>query len=177
MTTSVTRIMAELTNREAIRECLYRYARGVDRLDADMVRSAYWPDCDDQHLDFRGNAEEFIAWAFPLMREMDQTMHMIGNVLIAMNGELATVESYFYGYHRVTIAGIKQDVIGAGRYIDRFEQRGDEWRIAARLVLTDWFRHYPESADWSAGLLGMQVAMGGRSPDDPSYAIAGPALI
>lgn len=169
MTTPNTQILAELADREAIRECLYRYSRGVDRLDADMIRSAYWPDAIDQHLEFKGNAEEFIAWAFPIMGAMDQTMHMIGNVLMNINGSSADVESYFYGYHRVTIEGVKQDVIGAGRYIDRFEKRGDEWRVAERLVMTDWFRQYPDSADWEAGMLGLKVDMGGRKPDDESY--------
>jgi ketosteroid isomerase-like protein len=169
MTTPTTRIMSELADREAIRECLYRYARGVDRLDADMVRSAYWPDALDTHLEFKGNAEQFIAWAFPIMRTMDQTMHMIGNVLITLRGTTADVESYFYGYHRITIEEVKQDVIGAGRYLDRFEKRGDEWRVSERMVMTDWFRHYPDSADWTAGLLGQRVDMGARHPDDPSY--------
>jgi hypothetical protein len=171
MTTSTTRIAAELADREAIRECLYRYSRGVDRLDADMLRSAYWPEATDKHLEFRGNTEEFIAWAFPVMGAMDQTMHMIGNVLITVHGDTADVESYFYGYHRVTIEEKKSDVIGAGRYLDRFEKRGDEWRIIERLVVTDWFRQYPDSADWEAGLLGLKVDMGGRYPDDPSYSL------
>jgi hypothetical protein len=169
MTTSVTQIIAELADREAIRECLYRYARGVDRLDADMLRSAYWPDAVDTHLGFKGNAEEFIAWAFPIMRGMDQTLHMIGNVLITLHGTRADAESYFYGYHRVLLEGQKVDVVGSGRYLDRFERRGDEWRIAERLVMTDWFRQYPDSADWNAGLLGQRIDIGKRCPDDPSY--------
>ncbi len=165
----VSTIIAQLADREAIRECLYRYSRGVDRLDADMLRSAYWPDAVDQHLEFTGNAEEFIAWAFPIMRSMDQTMHMIGNILMTIRGDSADVESYFYGYHRITLDGGKVDVIGAGRYIDRFEKRDDEWRVAERLVLTDWFRQYPDSADWSAGMLGQRVDFGGRHPEDSSY--------
>jgi ketosteroid isomerase-like protein len=169
MTTPNTRIMSELADREAIRECLYRYSRGVDRLDADMVRSAYWPDAVDTHLTFKGNAEEFIAWAFPIMRTMDQTMHMIGNVLITVHGTSADVESYFYGYQRVTVEGVKQDVIAGGRYLDRFQKRGDEWRVAERMVITDWFRNYPDSADWAAGLLGLRFDIGTRYPDDPSY--------
>ena len=169
MTTPTSQILAELADREAIRECLYRYSRGVDRLDADMIRSAYWPDAVDQHLEFKGNAEEFIAWSFPIMGAMDQTMHMIGNVLMRIDGTSADVESYFYGYHRVTIEGVKQDVIGAGRYIDRFEKRGEEWRVSERLVMTDWFRQYPDSADWEAGMLGLKVDMGARKPEDESY--------
>lgn len=170
MTTPVSRIVEELADREAIRECLYRYTRGVDRLDAEMVRSAYWPDVVDTHLEFKGNAEEFIAWAFPVMGSMDQTQHFIANVLMTIRGSSADVESYFYGFHRVNAPdGGKFDVIGAGRYVDRFEKRGEEWRIAERLVVTDWFRQYPDTADWSNGMMGMMIEPGGRYPDDESY--------
>lgn len=170
MTTPTSQILSELAAREAIRECLYRYSRGADRLDAEMLRSTYWPDAVDEHLDFTGNVEEFIAWSFPIMAAMDQMMHLIGNVLMRIDGDRADVESYFYGYHRINKPdGTKADVIGAGRYIDNFEQRGGEWRIARRLVQTDWFREYPDSADWEAGMLGMQISLGGRHPNDPSY--------
>ena len=170
MTTKTTQILAELADREAIKECLYRYSRGVDRLDADMVRSAYWPDCVDNHMGFVGNAEEFIAWSFPIMSTMDQSQHFIANVLMSINGDSADVESYFYGFHRInTPEGTKSDVIGAGRYVDRLEKRDDEWRIKERMVVTDWFRQYPDSADWSQGMLGIMVDPGGRYPNDDSY--------
>lgn len=170
MTTPTSRILEELADREAIRECLYRYSRGVDRLDADMVRSAYWPDCIDNHMSFTGNAEEFIGWAFPTMGSMDQSQHFIANILMTIRGDTADAESYFYGFHRInTPDGAKNDVIGAGRYIDTFEKRGEEWRIIKRKVVTDWFRHYPDSADWSQGMLGIMIEPGGRYPDDDSY--------
>jgi ketosteroid isomerase-like protein len=170
MTTPTDQILHELADREAIRECLYRYSRGVDRLDADMLRSAYWPDCVDNHMSFTGNAEEFIAWSFPIMGTMDQSQHFISNVMMAINGNTADAESYFYGFHRInTPDGNKNDVIGAGRYLDTFEKRGQEWRIIKRKVVTDWFRHYSDSADWSQGMLGIMIEPGGRFPDDDSY--------
>ena len=46
--------------REAIREVAFRYSRGVDRLDADVMRSAYWPDAVDDHGRFVGNGWEFV---------------------------------------------------------------------------------------------------------------------
>jgi hypothetical protein len=95
MTTPTSQILGELADREAIRECLYRYSRGVDRLDADMVRSAYWPDCLDNHMGFEGNAEEFIAWSFPIMGGMDQSQHFIANVLMTIRGNTADVVFYF----------------------------------------------------------------------------------
>lgn len=170
MTTPTSQILQELADREAIRECLYRYSRGVDRLDADMLRSAYWPDCLDEHTGFSGDTEGFIAWAFPIMGTMDQTQHIIANILISVHGDTADAEAYFYGFHRVNLPdGSKSDVVGAGRYVDNFEKRGDEWRIAKRLVITDWFRQYPDSADWSQGMLGIMMEPGGRFPDDDSY--------
>jgi hypothetical protein len=51
--------------------------------------------------------------------------------------------------------------------------REDEWRICNRVVVVDWFRQYPDSADWSAGPLGQQLSPGGRKPEDPSYVLAG----
>ena len=38
-----------LLDREAIRDCLYRYCRGIDRADEDARRSAEWPDVRDCH--------------------------------------------------------------------------------------------------------------------------------
>jgi len=167
---TVSQLQPELADREAIRDCLFRYSRAIDRCDEQLLRSVYWPDAIDTHLDFSGNVEQLITWAFPRLRSMDQTMHLIGNILIQLDGAKAAVESYFYGFHRAEIGGVMRDIIGSGRYLDRFERRGDEWRIAARLVMTDWFREYPDSADWAVGPFGMpDAARGKRRPEDESY--------
>lgn len=174
MTRTVSQIREELADREAIKDCLYRYARGIDRCDEAMLRSAYWEDAVDEHMTFKGTREELIAWTMPILRAMDQSQHLIGNVLIEMDGDRARVESYFYGFHRIRGAdGKPRDTIGSGRYLDVFERRGDEWRIARRMVVTDWFRDYPDSGDWEVGPFGMKVPPGGRHPDDFSYSFLG----
>jgi len=166
-------LLARLTlleDREAIRDCLYRYARGMDRCDEEMLRSAYWEDAVDNHLAFAGTREQLIAWALPIVRGMDQGQHIIGNILIRIDGDLADAESYFYGFHRIPGPdGIARDAVGSGRYLDRFEKRNDEWRILKRVVVTDWFREYQDSADWSKGFMGMQIDPGRRRPEDLSY--------
>jgi SnoaL-like domain len=53
MTKTVAQFRDELADREAIRDCLYRYSRGVDRCDEDMLRSVYWEDAFDDHVLFR----------------------------------------------------------------------------------------------------------------------------
>ena len=170
MIRTVTQIKNEMADREAIRDCLYRYSRGVDRCDAEMLRTVYWEDAVDDHVLFKGAREDLIAWVIPLLRSMDQSMHMISNILIRVHGDTADVESYYYGYHRFRIEGKATDGIQAGRYIDRFARRNDEWRIADRKVIVDWFRDYPDSADWERGPLGQKMPYGGRHPTDISYA-------
>ncbi|MEY3566868.1 MAG: hypothetical protein RLZ19_882, partial [Actinomycetota bacterium] len=44
----------EVVAREHIRDVVYRYARGVDRRDFDLVRSCYHPDATDDHGPFTG---------------------------------------------------------------------------------------------------------------------------
>lgn len=81
----------------------------------------------------------------------------------------ADCECYFYGFHRINGPDGKFDAVGAGRYVDKLEKRGEEWRIVERLVVTDWFRQYADSADWSKGMLGIMIEPGGRFPEDESY--------
>lgn len=170
MNKGVTQIAAELADREAIREVLMRYCRGIDRLDIELLRSTYWPDAHDEHLEFSGNIEEFIAYSQPILGAMRWSQHMIGNMLIVIDGSRAEVESYFQGYHSVPDDnGGRHDHIAAGRYLDVFEKRQDEWRILRRFVVTDWFRDYADTGDWSIGPFGMQVERGDQKPLDKSY--------
>ena len=46
----------QLLATEACREAARRYSYGVDRLDAEVMKSAYWPDATDDHGVFVGNA-------------------------------------------------------------------------------------------------------------------------
>lgn len=171
MTESVQQFAQELADREAIRECIYRYARGVDRCDEELMRQAYWPDGVDEHMSFVGSREKYLEWSLPILRNMDQTMHFVGNILIRIEGAQASVETYFQAIHRVKDGDRRFDVISAGRYVDKFEKRQDIWRVLRRRTVIDWFREYPDSADWERGILGMVVAPGKRYPDDISYAL------
>jgi hypothetical protein len=80
------------------------------------------------------------------------------------------VESYFQGYHVMRGEGKPTASLQGGRYLDRFEKRGEEWRIIRRKVVVDWFRAFDDAGDWSVGPQGQaQIQPGGRYPDDDSY--------
>jgi 3-phenylpropionate/cinnamic acid dioxygenase small subunit len=102
-----------------------------------------------------------------MLRDMESTMHFIGNVLIELTGaDAARAESYFTAYHR--IAG-PTDMIVAGRYLDRFTRRAGEWRIAHRAAVYDYNITQPASdAAWGAPEMQAVLARGKRAPDDAS---------
>lgn len=166
---TVAQVRDELADREAIRDVLLRYCRASDRCDEAMLRSVYWPEATDDHMEFSGTADEFVEWSLPTLRWMRYNQHLIGNALIVIDGNGAEVETYFHGYHTVEHEGRRMDVFAGGRYLDHLEKRDDEWRILKRFVTVEWFREFPDTADWERGPFGMQVTRGDLAPDDKSY--------
>lgn len=169
MIRTVSQIQLELADREAIRDCLYRYCRGIDRMDAEFLRSAYWPGAMDYHTGFTGTIEQFIEWALPRLKAMEDAVHNIGNVLIKLDRNTAAVESYFWSV-AIVRGNEPRQTMAAGRYLDRFEKRGDEWRIAERVVAHDWFDESRQVGDWSIGPFGMSgLLRGAAGLQDKSY--------
>lgn len=171
--------LQDLRDREAIRDCVARFAQGIDRVDEDVLRSVFWSNAIDDHFFTSGNAYEFIEWVIVSLRMMTQTMHLVGQSLIRIDGDSADAETYTFAYHRLNAVDFERDrarsesyfdlALGA-RYIDKFERRSGEWRIVDRHVLYDWFRIFNDSFDPKDGFMGRtNVRTGGRKPDDALY--------
>lgn len=127
-----------ILDKAAIAECINRYCRGVDRLDSDLIKSAYHPDGYDDHGDLKGSVDEFVAELVPLLRSNYlSTSHNICNQLVELDGERAFVESYLIAVHVTETAGTQYQEIIFGRYVDRFEKRGADWRIVHRVCVID----------------------------------------
>ncbi len=180
----------QLASREAIRDLVYRYARAIDRLDEALLRSVFHPDSRHNHF-YEGPSSDpgsstsgeepgdFVAFAFALLRTFRRTHHQMGNTLIEFDGDdVAKVETYFTAYHLMRAKGdplagpgaydSEMDYLVGGRYVDRFERRDGEWKIARRTGLTDWMRLEPSCSQGMADLPAATV--GGRQPDDFIYA-------
>lgn len=160
-----------LLDREAIRDCLYRYCRGIDRCDEEALRSAYWPDATDRHGAYQGSAQGFIAAALEKLPKAGRMVHQLGNILIELKGEdVAAVETYFLAFQEEPAPeGGTQETLLCGRYADRFEKRAGEWRIAARTVTYDWIRSSPLPGGLAPERFGVRQPTGGRKPNDPVY--------
>jgi hypothetical protein len=136
------KIVLEVKARQDILQCVYRYSRGVDRLDRAMLVSAYHPDAIDDHGIFVGTAEEFADYFFAFHEKRQfSTHHVIGNHVCEVTGDTAHAETYY-----LYLSNNQYDPpvsMAAGRYIDRFECRGGRWAIAARKCVIEW--------DWDPG--------------------------
>jgi hypothetical protein len=148
-----------------IRNTLVRYSRGIDRCDEALIRSVYHDDSYDDHGDFKGSGPEFAAWDVPLLKQFEATMHDLGNVTLEVDGDSARAETYVVAYHVSRREETRHLITVGARYLDQFERRDDEWKIARRLVVIDWSK--VERVDSSFPV--EKYLQGARWPDDPSY--------
>jgi hypothetical protein len=135
MDETLERRLRELLDKDEIREQLMRYCRGADRHDAALISGVYHPDASVDHGIFRcrgDEAAEKVISVAPLAG-----MHMVGNLSIDLEGDVAYSESYNLVYS--TNGGFTY--LRGSRYVDRWERRAGTWRIAFRVSVTELGRY------------------------------------
>jgi hypothetical protein len=126
--------LREVADREEIRQVLMRYARGLDRVDHALARSCYWDDAIEDHGLFIGPPDDFIRWADSTTLMFESTQHGILNHFCDLQGEDAYCETYFLF---TGLAKSPPHLLSTGRYIDHFQRRNGEWRIANRVAIVE----------------------------------------
>ncbi len=162
--------LSRVADQQEISEVIYRYCRGIDRCDYDLVRSCYHPDAIDDHGDFRGGIDDFIAYVKNGLPRFESTMHFIGNLLVDVHGDTARAESYLIAHHRLRESRSKpqRDFVVGLRYVDDFERRHGEWRIAGRVCVFDWSRTDPlQPGNWAPAA---SATLGQRDRSDAVFA-------
>jgi len=164
----------ELQARTAIEDCLKRFARAVDRQDWVLARTLYHDDAFDDHGFFKGPPGAFLAHIAGMHQHQDHSMHFNTNVLIEFQTkERAFVETYVLVLQRFRAGapnappgskGLRN--LASARYLDRFEQRRGEWRVAHRTLVFGDIESAPmqEAAGFPAGFTVQRHGM-----DDPLY--------
>jgi hypothetical protein len=136
----------------------------VDRGDEATLASVYHPDGTDDHGTFSGPGHRFAAWAVGgAAKVWHSSHHTVHNVMIEWRtADVAHVESYVLGFNRRRGEPGSVEVF-AGRYLDRFERRDGEWKIAHRKAIRDVDTLLDRRA-WAG-----KIPEGGRLPDDWLY--------
>jgi hypothetical protein len=168
MARKVSEIALELADREAIRDCLMRYPRAVDRNDLDIFPGYCWPDAIEKHAGvFEGPMLEFFQKVHDIEQKVEVTQHFYGNMLIEIDGSVARTETYVFVYQGHNNEGAKSTFLAGGRSLGTLEKRDDEWRVIARSLLVDWVKIVPDTIDLLEDPLAHKIN-GARKPDDLS---------
>ena len=161
--------MQELLDKNAIVEQLIRYSRGVDRFDGELIDSVYWPDAIDEHGPAGTVLGSECSKVFIGRAYYKASQHHLTNILIELHGDIAYAESYALNFLVIERDGRELTRSFGGRYIDRFERRNNEWRIAHRVMVHDWSRIDPVTEEWPPGKT--ECIQGERTRKDMVYTI------
>lgn len=158
--------VAWLKDRQDILDCIVRECRARDRQDAEQIASCWWEDGVDEHGAVVTFAPDYPERANAGHRGAFQaTSHNLTNHLCEIDGDVANCETYVVG--GLFWKDSQKTSIAFGRYLDRLEKRGGEWRIAVRRCTIEM------TADADPGWVFSDAVKGFLkhqwSHDDPSY--------
>lgn len=164
--------LADLDARVAITDVIARYFRGIDRFDLAAVEACFHPDARDDHGTGDRTIPEFLEWVAGLLKKYDATFHLMGQVIIEVDGNTARSETYGVAHHRAAGGADHLNLVTGFRNLDRWEQRSGSWRIAHRRAVTDWSRIDHEASWWA---IPPHLTTGARGQADPSFSLFGDA--
>lgn len=135
------RELESLLAKQAITEVLYRYCRGLDRMDYDLSYSVWHTDGTAHYSGlYEGTGRGFVDWVFRLHADMDGHSHQVTNILIELSDDGLRAASEAYVTVRLRTRneqGETVDILGSGRYLDRWSNRDGRWAIDHRRYVGD----------------------------------------
>jgi hypothetical protein len=166
-------LLAELAAKQEITEALHRYCRGLDRMDREMAESVWHPGgtADYGESMYQGTGTGFLDWVWPTHEGFARHSHMVSNAIIGVDvaAGVATSECYVEVWLRTRPNdGVVMDLLGRGRYVDRWSLRDGRWAIDHRNYLDDLQRVETHPA---TSMTDGSTATGRRDRTDPSYAV------
>lgn len=132
--------LRDLRDRIEIGELLARYATALDERGWDLLGDVFLPDatCDFGALGRPRGVAEITALVRDTIGDLDATQHLIGNVVVRVDGDEATADCYLISQHvRAGTPGGEHYLLG-GRYADRVVRTPAGWRIAHRTLHRMW---------------------------------------
>ena len=151
-----------------LRNLYFRYARGVDRLDPELLRSCFH---EDAYITTRNREvrDDFVKNVMVGLSRFKMTQHVTTNVWVEIDGDTAKGEAYAQANHRAPGENGEPDTDyrWGGRYVDRFERRDGVWKFSDRVVIHDMARVVKVTEVWDPPGLGFTE--GSHSTDDIVY--------
>lgn len=158
-------LVRRLDDHRAITQLIYQYCRSMDRIDVELGRQVWHDDgIADYPGIFDGLGRDFVAWVADVHRNAVATSHQVTNILLTIDGDRASSESYVTAVLRFRDDGRLMQTTVRGRYLDSWSRRADRWGIDKRVNVIDF--------DDVAQVTATGMGTGGRPDrDDPSYGL------
>ncbi|AEV76301.1 hypothetical protein MycrhN_5836 [Mycolicibacterium rhodesiae NBB3] len=161
--------LARLEARAEIRDCIERYARGMDRRDRAILRSAYHDGAVDDHVGFVGEVDDFIDWAFAYHSTQTRYQHYLLNHTADIDGDEAHAETY-YLFVGTDKEPANHMTLSGGRYVDRLERRDGRWAIVDRVCVVEWNAESTSFiTDEVIAMMAGTMKVATHDTSDPSY--------
>ena len=158
--------MDELLAREAIRQQLANYGRGVDRRDRALLRAVWHEDGTlDYSLPGVTTPDQLIDVLFATGEPKDVWLHPLVGVSIEVRADRAASEAYAStrAYRRLSKTRVRATLIHA-RYLDAWSRRDGRWAIDHRKAITDVSVSQENEGE-------VRMSQGKPDRSDPSYAV------
>jgi hypothetical protein len=157
-----------LEDRQAILDVVMCQSRGHDRHDAELMNSCFWEDGVDEHGQFVTPGPEYGVWANATHAAgFFVNQHHITNHSCEIDGDTAHCESYVIGAFLPRHSPGRAKFT-TGRYIDRLERRGGEWRIVVRRTVIEV--EMDGESKWPESAIAETFPKGARDTGDLAYA-------
>ncbi len=154
----------------AERDCirlLHAYGRAIDWQDREGLAGLFWPDATIDLGFFAGGGVEVVEFLLANAVRSQRRFHMTSNILLRVEGASALADSccvtHAVGPDKARGQGWQ---LFLGRYLDRLERRGGEWRFAERRFLLNG---YHEGAQDEPSPLAEVPRAAGLTPDHPQF--------
>lgn len=118
---------------------LHRLARAMDTRDWDLLRSCFTADAEGSFATGPVTGREAVLEQYrAFLTPLEVTQHLVTNSEVSIDGDTASVISYFQAQHARTLPeGTGRFLIG-GRYLDSLVRTPQGWAITARSVQGLW---------------------------------------
>ena len=149
--------IATLLDKQAITEVIYRYCRGLDRMDREMALSVWSPGATvDYRGMFTGTGEGFVDWVWEAHTALASHSHQISNILIDVAPAGVENTAHSEAYVTATLRAepdptTSVDIVARGRYLDEWTKLDGRWEIAHRIFVMDVQSMYQMPSEAVAG--------------------------
>ena len=160
--------LAEIADRLAITDQIYRYCRAMDRIDRALGYLIWHEDgtADYGAAVFQGTGRGFVDHVCQQHGHLLSHSHQVGNITIELDGDRAGSEAGVTATLRMNRDGRLQQMVVLSRYIDRWSKREGRWAIDHRVTVIDM--------DEIRDVTPMKLHEAGRRDrSDPSYDVLG----